>query len=59
MKVIDLLNYLQALPSDSLNKELTFYDYKANIAYKTPTKPTVVDESDVHYLDLVFNYLEE
>ena len=56
MKVIDLLNYLQTLPLDTLNKELTFYDYRTNIAYTTPQKPTVVDESDGHHLDLVFNY---
>lgn len=56
MKVSDLIKYLQALPVESLGKEVTFYDYKANKAHATPAKVTVVDESDAEYLDIVFNY---
>ena len=59
MKVKDLLEYLNKLPKEILEKELTFYDYKNNIAYDSPTVPTVVDESDEKYLDLVFNYQDD
>ncbi len=59
MKVIDLLEYLNTLPKETLNKELAYYDYKNNIAYKSPQIPTVVDESDEYYLDLVFNIDED
>lgn len=59
MKVIDLLEYLNTLPKETLNKELAYCDYKNNIAYKSPQIPTVVDESDEYYLDLVFNIDED
>ena len=36
MKVSDLIKYLQALPVESLGKEVTFYDYKTNKAHATP-----------------------
>ena len=38
---------------------IIIYDYKNNIAYKSPQIPTVVDESDEYYLDLVFNIDED
>ena len=56
MKVSDLIKYLQALPVESLGKEVTFYDYKTNKVRVTPAKVTVVDESDAKYLDIIFNY---
>lgn len=59
MLVKDLLEYLQDLPEETLNKELTFYDYANSKVYETPSVPTVVDESDEYALDLVFNYDEE
>ena len=59
MKVKDLLNYLNSLSDEILEKELNFYDYKNKIAYDSPAVPTVVDESDEYYLDLVFNYQDD
>ena len=59
MKVKDLLEYLNKLPKEMLEKELTFYDYENNVSYNTPAIPMVVDESDVSYLDLVFNYTKD
>ena len=56
MKVKELLDYLNKLPKEILEKELTFYDYKNNVTYATPDIPMVVDESDERYVDLVFNY---
>ena len=56
MKVKELFEYLNKLPKEILEKELTFYDYKNNVTYATPAIPMVVDESDERYVDLVFNY---
>jgi hypothetical protein len=56
MKAKELLELLNKLNPIELEKEITFYDYKNNIAHETPPMPFVVDLSDDEYLDLVFNY---
>lgn len=56
MKVSTLKNYLNRLPRDFDNKEITYRDYKTGIVYNTPEYIYVVDESDSEYLDFIFNY---
>lgn len=58
MKVKQLLKFLQELPNENMEKEITFYDYQNNIAYDTPPVPTYVDLSDDTYLDFCFNMPE-
>lgn len=58
MKVSTLKAYLNRLPKDYDNKEVTFFDYKTSIAHKTTDYIYVVDESDKQYLDFIFNYEE-
>lgn len=58
MKVKILKGYLNKLPPDFDNKEVTFMDYKTGMAYNTPDIVHVVDESDDKYLDFIFNYKE-
>lgn len=56
MKVSTLRNYLNRLPRDFDNKEVTYRDYKTGTVYDTPEYVYVVDESDSEYLDFIFNY---
>lgn len=55
MNVATLKNYLNNLPKEYDNKEVTFFDYKASKAHATPQYIYVVDESDSKYLDFIFN----
>ena len=56
MKVSTLRNYLNRLPRDFDNKEITYRDYKTGTVYNSPEYVYVVDESDDEYLDFIFNY---
>ena len=58
MKVKILRGYLNKLPPDFDDKEVTFFDYKKGTVYDTPNTVYVCDESDSNYLDLIFNYDE-
>lgn len=58
MKVATLKAYLNRLPKDYDNKEVTFFDYKTSKAHKTTEYIYVVDENDENYLDFIFNYEE-
>ena len=59
MKVKQLLKFLQEIPDECMEKEVTYYDYQNNIAYNTPPIPTFVDLSDEKYLDFCFNMPED
>lgn len=59
MKAKILLNFLKELSAQELEKEITFYDYKARISHQTASELIVVDLSDDKYLDLVFNIDED
>lgn len=56
MKVSTLKNYLNRLPRDFDNKEITYRDCKTGTVYNTPEYIYVVDESDSKYLGFIFNY---
>lgn len=56
MQVQTLRNYLNRLPKEFDDKEITFYDYKTNKAYQTKEYVYVVDETDPNWLDFIFNY---
>lgn len=58
MKVSTLKSYLNQLPKEFDNKEITFFDYKTSTAHKTTEYIYVVDENDENYLDFVFNHEE-
>ena len=58
MKVKTLKGYLNKLPPDFDDKEVTIFDYRTGMVYDTPGTVYVVDESDEDYLDLIFNIKE-
>ena len=58
MKVKTLKGYLNKLPPDFDDKEVTIFDYRTGMVYDTPSTVYVVDESDEDYLDLIFNIKE-
>lgn len=44
------------LPRDFDDKEIIYRDDKTGIVYKAPDYVYVVDESDIDYLEFIFNY---
>ena len=55
MKVKILRGYLNKLPPDFDNKEVTVIDYKSGMVYDTPSIIEVENENDNEYLSLIFN----
>lgn len=56
MKVKILRGYLNKLPPDFDNKEVTILDYKSGMVYDTPSMIEVENENNDEYLSLIFNY---
>lgn len=59
MRARVLLEFLNGLPAEALEKEVTFFNYQTNTAYPTLSKAMIVDLSDEEYLDFVFNIEED
>ena len=55
MKVKILRGYLNKLPPDFDNKEVTVIDYKSGMVYDTPSVIEVENENDNQSLCLIFN----
>lgn len=59
MKVKVLLDFLNELSPQDLEKEITFYDYIQNLSHSTLHKPVIIDLNNEKYLDFVFNISNE